>query len=163
MGNYFRCLGTANKYVRLTDSMLQVTADAVVLIGGGPEWAAVAQWAPPEGKIQHAAATNNEVIVATNNGNLFCLNVQQGAFNVGATVQMPHELTAIAATAGYCVLSTWEDITVRVLSLPSLEILLEEKLPGDVIVRSLQLCSLDNGESTHLFAALGDGQPESAS
>eukprot|EP00658_Telonema_sp_P-2_P017812 TRINITY_DN16947_c0_g1_i3.p1 TRINITY_DN16947_c0_g1~~TRINITY_DN16947_c0_g1_i3.p1 ORF type:complete len:699 (-),score=194.23 TRINITY_DN16947_c0_g1_i3:207-2303(-) len=140
------------------DHLVQVTEDAVLLIGGGPAWSERVRWATPEGtKVQHAVANQSTVLVATSGGHLHLLQVGQGTLSQVATRQMPHEISAICISEGHCVVSTWVDIKVEVLSLPALDTVVTEQIPGHVIVRSVQLCSLDKGESVNLFAALGDG------
>jgi DNA damage-binding protein 1 len=57
--------------------------------------------------------------------------------------------------ATLCAVGMWTDITVRLLSLPSLQLLAKEPLGGEILPRSVLLVSFEGID--YLLCALGDG------
>lgn len=73
---------------------------------------------------------------------------------------MDHEIACLdinpfhdGSVAQLCAVGLWIDVTVRLLSLPQLELLKTEYLGGDYIARSVLLASLEGQH--YLFCGLG--------
>ncbi|KAL1525255.1 hypothetical protein AB1Y20_020120 [Prymnesium parvum] len=138
-----------------------------------------AEWHPPMGSaISMACSDDTCVLLATAGRSLFLMNVVNGKWAEVATATMEHEVACVAllkqplsatgsapmdtdeATATtelppMCAAGLWTDLSVRLLSLPSLEELHKELLGGEVIPRSLLFTSFEGRPL--LMAALGDG------
>jgi DNA damage-binding protein 1 len=76
-------------------------------------------------------------------------------------ITMDHEISCLDITpihdtsiAELCAVGLWTDITVRLLSLPSLELVKTEYLGGDYIARSILLTSLEH--QRYLLCGLGN-------
>ena len=163
-------------------SMIQVTSKGVRLIDG-TSMALASEWKPPGGgAISMAAIEKSLVLLATSGTQLHLLEATNGSWNALASVTMEHEVACLAICSSHATDSgatamqtdddvvpadtlnipplaacgLWTDLSIRLLSLPTLREVHNESLGGVVIPRSLAFAPF--GEQIHLLCALGDGQ-----
>ena len=143
---------------------IQVTADRVKLIdleSGN----CLAQWSPPKGDEAISLATSNEsqVVVAAGH-QLFYLRIQGNSLSLENSIVLENQASCLdvdfplsSADAGSPIVAVgmWDDISIRILRLPSLELATHEVLGGDYIARSVILTLFD--EIPYLLCGLGDG------
>lgn len=148
--------------------LLQVTRSGVRCVSG-PARGAVpgSPWSPGGGGGAHvvAAAANDalQALVATSDGRLFLLQGGSDKLSVVSEARAPAQvscldispLTAAGATeeeetrnrdapAEVALLGSW-DVKARLLSLPSLAVIVEEALGGDAVPRSAALAAMESG------------------
>ncbi|CAL5227828.1 g10856 [Coccomyxa viridis] len=146
----------------LDDGLLQVTPQDVRVVDAGTG-ALVHQWKAPAGlQINTASASPTQVVLATGEGNLVCLDVTDNKLTEKAHVKLNGEVSCIDITplddaerSQIAAVGTW-DMQVHILSLPDLSTLRTEKLGGEVIPRSVLLAVFE--DIPYLLCALGDGQ-----
>ena len=86
------------------------------------------------------ASCNTSQLVLASGRTLFYIEVNEGKLVQSQEVSMEHEVACIDITplgseeentkADICAVGLWEDITVRILKLPSLEEITKESLGG---------------------------------
>ncbi|KAA8497681.1 DNA damage-binding protein 1 [Porphyridium purpureum] len=147
------------------DFFVQVTESRVLLIystGAG----LVDTWLPPSGTtISLASGNESQLLLATTGGGLYLLQVDpvSHAFLQVSSQLFEHDLSCLDVTpldaskreASVAVVGLWTEVSVRVLALPSLELLHLEKLKGETIARSVQLAHMDG--VNFVIVAIGDG------
>ena len=151
------------------DTLLQVTPREVRLVSCATlECASV--WAPADdAEIVMAACSPSQVVIATEGCRLVYLQLQAQDGGDHKLVQMTemvleYEVACLTCAPGadgatetsLVAVGLWVEISVRVLRLPSLEMVTTELLGGDVIPRSV-LISVFEGQLM-LLCGLGDGQ-----
>ncbi|KJE89467.1 UV-damaged DNA binding protein, variant [Capsaspora owczarzaki ATCC 30864] len=152
------------------DQFLQVTATEVRLVNCSTQ-ALVASWSPasvpdryaPGTRITMASSNDFQVLVACGGGHLVCLSVEASGNLVPiGHARMDHEIACVDITpiggqplSQVCAVGLWTDITVRVLSVPTLEQVLVQPLEGQIIPRSILMATFEG--QPRLLCALGDG------
>ncbi|CAK0750170.1 hypothetical protein CVIRNUC_001969 [Coccomyxa viridis] len=144
------------------DGLLQVTSSDVRVVDAGTG-ALVHAWNAPSGlQINTASASPSQVVVATGEGNLVCLDITENRLQERSHVKLTGEVSCIDITplderdrSQLAAVGTW-DMQVHILSLPDLKHLRSEKLGGEVIPRSVLLAVFE--AVPYLLCALGDGQ-----
>jgi DNA damage-binding protein 1 len=182
--------------------IVQVTTRGARLVDG-TSTRLLDEWLPPAGaSISMATIEKNLVLLATAGSQLHLLEVRTGRWNTLASVTMEHEVACLAICSAHmaphagaadamqtddditptsevsmpplAACGLWTDLSIRLLSLPSLVELHSEPLGGVVIPRSLAFASFSRGatagvsggaapgsvtgERIQLLCALGDGQ-----
>lgn len=145
------------------DQLLQVTPDAVKLVGSTTrrprdEWKAPHGWS-----INIATGTSSQVLLTTGGGRLVYLEIKDGALIQMQKAQLEHEISCLDTSpigedqhySKLAAVGMWKDVSVRIVALPSLEQLTKETLGSEVIARSVLLCRFE--EVPYLLCALGDG------
>ncbi|KAF6166099.1 hypothetical protein GIB67_023809 [Kingdonia uniflora] len=144
------------------NQIVQVTASSVRLVKLSSK--EVAQWHSLAGySVNVATANATQVLLATGGGHLVYLEIGDGVLNEVKHVQLEYEVSCldinpIGENPNYSQLAAvgmWTDMSVRIFSLPSLELSKKEHLGGDIIPRSVLLCSFEG--VSYLLCALGDG------
>lgn len=90
-------------------------------------------------------------MLATGGGHLVYLEIGDGAFNEVKYAQLEHDISCldinpIGENPNYSHLAAvgmWTDISVRIYSLPELNLITKEHLGGEIIPRSVLLCSFE--------------------
>ncbi|XP_078433681.1 DNA damage-binding protein 1a-like [Wolffia australiana] len=104
-----------------------------------------------------------QVLLATGGGHLVYLEIGDGKLREVKHIQLEYDVSCldinpIDENSNYSSLAAvgmWTDISVRVFSLPALDLITKEHLGGEIIPRSVLLCKLEG--VPYLLCALGDG------
>ncbi|KAG0461871.1 hypothetical protein HPP92_020347 [Vanilla planifolia] len=147
----------------LHDQLIQVTASSVRLVSCTTRELLDMWNAPPGFSINVATANATQVLLATGGGHLVYLEIGNGKLNDVQHIQLDYEISCldinpIGENANSSVLAAvgmWTDISVRIYSLPSLDLITKESLGGEIIPRSVLICSFEG--VSYLLCALGDG------
>ncbi|KAL0363617.1 UNVERIFIED_CONTAM: DNA damage-binding protein 1 [Sesamum calycinum] len=110
-----------------------------------------------------ATANATQVLLATGGGHLVYLEIGDGVLTEVKHAQLEYDISCldinpIADNPNYSQLAAvgmWTDISVRIYSLPDLTLITKEHLGGEIIPRSVLLCSFEG--ISYLLCALGDG------
>ncbi|KAL4855081.1 DNA damage-binding protein 1 [Chlorella vulgaris] len=147
----------------LHDQFLQVTASGVRLVDSMTQQLA-AQWEPDGGeRITVAAASPTQLVVAVGGRTLVYLELGEGSVTEKGRLQLEADIACLDITpsgssnerAEAVAVGTWA-MQAHVCELPSLRQLVSEKLPTDVIPRSVLFAQFEG--DTYLLYGLGDGQ-----
>ncbi|XP_010941529.1 DNA damage-binding protein 1a [Elaeis guineensis] len=145
------------------DQLVQVTANSVRLVSSTSR-DLLDQWNAPSGfSVNVATANASQVLLATGGGHLVYIEIGNGKLVEAKHIQLEYEISCldinpIGENSNYSSLAAvgmWTDISVRIFSLPSLELLTKENLGGEIIPRSVLLCTFEG--VSYLLCALGDG------
>ncbi|XVE94238.1 hypothetical protein REPUB_Repub01dG0264300 [Reevesia pubescens] len=122
------------------------------------------EWNAPSGySVNVATANATQVLLATGGGHLVYLEIGDGKLTQVKHAQLEYEISCldinpIGENSNYSQLAAvgmWTDISVRIFSLPDLNLITKEQLGGEIIPRSVLLCSFEG--ISYLLCALGDG------
>ncbi|GAV76408.1 CPSF_A domain-containing protein/MMS1_N domain-containing protein [Cephalotus follicularis] len=122
------------------------------------------EWNAPSGySINVATANATQVLLATGGGHLVYLEIGDGKLTEIQHAQLEYEISCldinpIGDNPNYSQLAAvgmWTDISVRIFSLPDLNMITKEHLGGEIIPRSVLLCAFEG--ISYLLCALGDG------
>lgn len=99
-----------------------------------------------------------QVLVATGGGHLVYLEIGEGILNEVRHAQLEHDISCLDInpigenpySSQIAAVGMWTDISVRIYSLPGLNLITKEQLGGEIIPRSVLLCTFDG---VRLFAA----------
>ncbi|KAJ8467238.1 hypothetical protein OPV22_029790 [Ensete ventricosum] len=145
------------------DQLVQVTANSVRLVSSTTR-ELLHEWNAPSGYSVNVATANvSQVLLATGGGHLVYLEIGNGKLAEVKHVQLDYEISCLdinpsGENPNYSTLAAvgmWTDISVRIFSLPSLELLAKENLGGEIIPRSVLLCTFEG--VSYLLCTLGDG------
>ncbi|XWS62379.1 hypothetical protein CRYUN_Cryun06bG0005900 [Craigia yunnanensis] len=145
------------------NQLVQVTSSAVRLVSSISRELRN-EWNAPFGySVNVATANATQVLVATGGGHLFYLEIGDGTLTEVKHAQLEYEISCldlnpIGENSNYSQLAAvgmWTDISVRIFSLPDLNLITKEQLGGEIIPRSVLLCSFEG--ISYLLCALGDG------
>ncbi|KAH9606926.1 hypothetical protein KSS87_009321 [Heliosperma pusillum] len=147
----------------LFNQLVQVTSSSVRLVSSISRELRN-EWKAPEGfSVNVATANASQVLVATGGGHLVYLEIGDGVLTEVKHAQLEYEISCldinpIGDNPNYSQLAAvgmWTDISVRMYSLPDLNLITKENLGGEIIPRSVLLCSFEG--ISYLLCALGDG------
>ncbi|MGH0150674.1 UNVERIFIED_CONTAM: hypothetical protein FKN15_017842 [Acipenser sinensis] len=120
--------------------LIQITSGSVRLVTQESK-ALVSEWKEPNGKnISVASCNSSQVVVAV--GRVLCyLEIQCGELKQISSTEMEHEVACLDITplgdsngvSPLCAVGLWTDISARILSLPSFDMLHKEMLGGGVL------------------------------
>ncbi|MQL89140.1 hypothetical protein Taro_021718 [Colocasia esculenta] len=145
------------------DQLVQVTAGSVRLVSSTTR-ELLDEWHAPSGfSINVATANASQVLLATGGGHLVYLEIGNGRLTEVKHIQLEYEISCldinpIGGNSQYSSLAAvgmWTDISVRIFSLPGLDLITKEHLGGEIIPRSVLLCKFEG--VSYLLCALGDG------
>ncbi|KAL9270792.1 DNA damage-binding protein 1-like protein [Drosera capensis] len=145
------------------NQLVQVTSSSVRLVSSVSRELRN-EWKAPAGySINVATANASQILLATGGGHLVYLEVGDGVLNEAKHAQLEYEisclyLSPIGENPNYSQLAAvgmWTDISVRIFSLPDLNLITKEQLGGEIIPRSVLLCTFEG--ISYLLCALGDG------
>mmetsp|Transcript_6838 Transcript_6838/g.17214 ORF Transcript_6838/g.17214 Transcript_6838/m.17214 type:complete len:1079 (-) Transcript_6838:121-3357(-) len=142
-------------------AILQATASVVQLVDKAT-FRCLARWSPPPAeKINLAASTATQAVVALGGGVLVLLEQDgAGGLREAAKCTLPNEVSAISLAtlpggATVALVGLWTELTINIIRLPELTVVTTESLGGDVIPRSVLACSFD--DAWFVLCGLGDG------
>uniref|UniRef100_A0A7N0V764 DNA damage-binding protein 1 n=1 Tax=Kalanchoe fedtschenkoi TaxID=63787 RepID=A0A7N0V764_KALFE len=145
------------------DQLVQVTASSVRLVSSITRELRN-EWLAPSGySINVATANATQVLVATGGGHLVYLEIKDGILNEVKHAQLEYDISCLdinpigedLSFSQIAAVGMWTDISVRIFSLPDLNLVTKEQLGGEIIPRSVLLCTFDG--ISYLLCALGDG------
>ncbi|CAK7350159.1 unnamed protein product [Dovyalis caffra] len=145
------------------NQLVQVTSSSVRLVSSTTRELRN-EWNAPSGySINVATANATQVLLATGGGHLVYLEIGDGILTQEKHAQLECEISCldinpIGENPNYSQLAAvgmWTDISVRIFSLPDLNLITKEPLGGEIIPRSVLLCSFEG--ISYLLCALGDG------
>ncbi|XAR59373.1 hypothetical protein NMG60_11015195 [Bertholletia excelsa] len=145
------------------NQLVQVTSSSVRLISSTTRELRN-EWKAPSGySVNVATANATQVLLATGGGHLVYLEIGDGILTEVKHAQLEHDISCldinpIGENPNYSQLAAvgmWTDISVRIFSLPDLNLITKENLGGEIIPRSVLLCSFEG--ISYLLCALGDG------
>ncbi|KAK9905245.1 hypothetical protein M0R45_000357 [Rubus argutus] len=145
------------------NQLVQVTSSSVRLVSSTSR-DLEHEWHAPAGySINVATANVTQVLLATGGKHLVYLEIGDGVLIEKKYVQMDFEISCldinpIGENPNYSQLAAvgrWTDISVQIYSLPDLNCITKEHLGGEIIPRSVLLCTSEG--ISYLLCALGDG------
>uniref|UniRef100_A0A2N9GAR2 DNA damage-binding protein 1 n=1 Tax=Fagus sylvatica TaxID=28930 RepID=A0A2N9GAR2_FAGSY len=145
------------------NQLVQVTSSSVRLVSSTSRELRN-EWNAPSGdSINVATANATQVLLATGGGHLVYLEIGDGVLTEVKHAQLEYEISCldinpIGENPYYSQLAAvgmWTDISVRIFSLPDLNLITKEPLGGEIIPRSVLLCVFEG--ISYLLCALGDG------
>ncbi|GMY38038.1 DNA damage-binding protein 1a [Fagus crenata] len=145
------------------NQLVQVTSGSVRLVSSTSRELRN-EWNAPSGySINVATANATQVLLATGGGHLVYLEIGDGVLTEVKHAQLEYEISCldinpIGENPYYSQLAAvgmWTDISVRIFSLPDLNLITKEPLGGEIIPRSILLCVFEG--ISYLLCALGDG------
>ncbi|KAG8497706.1 hypothetical protein CXB51_006856 [Gossypium anomalum] len=145
------------------NQLVQVTSSSVRLVSSTSRELRN-EWHAPSGySVNVATANATQVLLATGGGHLVYLEIGDGTLTEVKHAQLEYEISCldinpIGENSNYSHLAAvgmWTDISVRIFSLPELNLITKEQLGGEIIPRSVLLCSFEG--TSYLLCALGDG------
>nr|CAB3464268.1 unnamed protein product [Digitaria exilis] len=147
----------------INDLLIQVTANSVRLVSCTSR-ELVDQWNAPAGfSVNVASANASQVLLATGGGHLVYLEIRDAKLVEVKHAQLEHEISCLDLNpigenpqySSLAAVGMWTDISVKIFSLPDLELIRKENLGGEIVPRSVLLCTLEG--VSYLLCALGDG------
>ncbi|XP_044976248.1 DNA damage-binding protein 1-like isoform X2 [Hordeum vulgare subsp. vulgare] len=144
------------------NQLIQVTAQSVRLVSSTSR-DLLDQWFAPTGfPVNVAAANACQVLLATGGFHLIYLEITSSKLVEVKHVELEHAISCLDINpigespqhSSLAAVGMWTDTSVRIFSLPGLELIRKENL-GEAVPRSVLLCTIE--EVSYLFCALGDG------
>lgn len=123
----------------------------------------VSQWAPRDDGRISVVSCNGTQLVCASACEVYYIVIEDGELIEKAHTTLPHEVACLDISvlsqhgnrADLIAVGLWTDISVSVLSVPTLEVLNNEKLGGEMIPRSILMANFEG--IYYLLCALGDG------
>ncbi|XP_031130290.1 DNA damage-binding protein 1-like [Ipomoea triloba] len=145
------------------NQLVQVTSNSVRLVSSTSRELKDEWHAPANFSINVATANATQVLLATGGGHLVYLEIGDGRLIESKHAKLEYDISCldinpIGDNPNYSHLAAvgmWTDISVRMYSLPELNLIRTEQLGGEIIPRSVLLCSFEG--ISYLLCALGDG------
>uniref|UniRef100_H2YRR9 DNA damage-binding protein 1 n=1 Tax=Ciona savignyi TaxID=51511 RepID=H2YRR9_CIOSA len=152
------------------NQLVQITEKGVRLISL-TEKKQVNEWKPKDDRNISVATCNKSQVLVAIGSTLSYLEIQPGEVVERSSITLPHEVACLTieplvsdpsaldgpnpVVAHVCAVGLWNDNTARVLKLPSLEEMQQQKLAEEIIPRSILLVQFDGID--YLLVTLGDG------
>ncbi|KAL4189515.1 hypothetical protein AMTRI_Chr08g165760 [Amborella trichopoda] len=145
------------------NQLIQVTAQSVRLVSCSSR-ELLNEWKAPSGfSVNVATANASQVLLATGGGHLVYLEVGVGILTEVKHIQLEYEISCLdinpigedSKFSKLAAVGMWTDNSVRIFSLPGLDLIVKELLGGEIIPRSVLLCAFEG--VSYLLCALGDG------
>ncbi|KAI3937749.1 hypothetical protein MKW92_004607 [Papaver armeniacum] len=147
----------------VNNQLVQVTASSVRLVSSTSR-ALLDEWKAPEGfSVNVATANSSQVLLATGGGHLVYLEIGDGKLAEAKYAQLEYEVSCLDVNpigenrnfSQLAAVGMWTDMSVRIFSLPGLDLIRKEQLGGEIIPRSVLMCAFEG--VSYLLCALGDG------
>ncbi|XP_016557038.2 DNA damage-binding protein 1 isoform X3 [Capsicum annuum] len=145
------------------NQLVQVTSNSVRLVSSSSRELKNEWFAPAGYSVNVATANATQVLLATGGGHLVYLEIGDGVLNEVKYAKLDYDISCldinpIGESPNYsniAAVGMWTDISVRIYSLPDLNLITKEQLGGEIIPRSVLMCSFEG--ISYLLCALGDG------
>ncbi|GAB2241606.1 hypothetical protein Droror1_Dr00018381 [Drosera rotundifolia] len=133
------------------NQLVQVTSSSVRLVSSVSR------------ELRNQVESPTKILLATGGGHLVYLEVGDGVLNEAKHAQLEYEISCLDLNpigenpiySQLAAVGMWTDISVRIFSLPDLNLITKEQLGGEIIPRSVLLCTFEG--ISYLLCALGDG------
>lgn len=142
--------------------ILQVVPSAVQLVALKPREGVIYEWRPPCGKSINVVAANTFQIVCALGCEVHYLEIIDDQIVEKMCCNMENEVSCLdinplgeTKEACFIALGLWNDMTVRILLVPTLEEVHKESIGGEIIPRSILFVKLEH--TNYLFCGLGNG------
>lgn len=146
------------------DQIIQITSISARLINV-KSGALVYEWKPGSGDGDRISvvACNNSQLVCASACEVFYVEIMENELVEKGRTTLPHEVACLdislldpkTSRANLIAVGLWTDISVTILKVPTLQILNNEKLGGEMIPRSILMTNFEG--INYLLCALGDG------
>ncbi|XP_052192414.1 DNA damage-binding protein 1-like isoform X2 [Diospyros lotus] len=145
------------------NQLVQVTSSSVRLVSSTSKMLRD-EWTAPSGySVNVATANATQVLLATGGGHLVYLEIGDGILAEVKHAQLEYDISCLDINpigenpnfSQLAAVGMWTDISVRIFSLPDLNLITKESVGGEIIPRSVLLCSFEG--ISYLLCALGDG------
>lgn len=144
------------------DQIIQVTPFAARLVNGRTG-VLICEWKPAESNRISVVSCNSSQMVCASACDVYYIEITDGELVQRARATLDYEVACLdisllnpkTGKAELMAVGLWTDISVSVLTLPSLETLNNEKLGGEMIPRSILMTNFEG--INYLLCALGDG------
>ncbi|GJN15385.1 hypothetical protein PR202_gb02295 [Eleusine coracana subsp. coracana] len=149
----------------INDLLIQVTANSVRLVSCTSR-ELVDQWNAPAGfSVNVASANASQVLLATGGGHLVYLEIRDAKLVEVKHAQLEHEISCLDLNpvgdnpqySSLAAVGMWTDISVRIFSLPDLELVRKETLGGEIVPRlaiakegELSIGTIDDIQKLHI-------------
>lgn len=141
--------------------IIQVTEKEIRILSA-TDFQFIESWKAPDNlSINIAAGNSSQIVISLGGGKLAYFDVSSNLKEV-SSVTLEHEISCIDihpfgndTHSNFCAVGLWTDISLRVLSLPSLNQVNKEILGGEFLPRSVLFVTFEHGN--YLLCALGDG------
>ncbi|KMZ57778.1 DNA damage-binding protein 1 [Zostera marina] len=147
----------------LHDQIVQVTSNSVRLVSSINR-NLLDVWNSPVGySVNVATANATQILLATGGGHLVYLEIGNGKLYQIKVTKLEYDISCLNINpigenpdrSSLAAVGMWTDITVRIFSLPGLDLLTKEHLGGEIIPRSVLLCTFEG--VAYFLCGLGDG------
>lgn len=145
------------------NQLVQVTSNSVRLVSSTSRDLKNEWFAPVGYSVNVATANATQVLLATGGGHLVYLEIGDGVLNEVKYAKLDYDISCLDINpigenpnySNIAAVGMWTDISVRIYSLPDLNLITKEQLGGEIIPRSVLMCSFEG--ISYLLCALGDG------
>lgn len=144
------------------DQIIQITTLTARLVNAH-SGSLIAEWKPKDDNRISVVACNSSQLVCASASDVYYIEITDGELILRSQVTLPHEVACLDISlldnktrrAKLVAVGLWTDISVTLLSIPSLETINVEKLGGEMIPRSILMTNFEG--INYLLCALGDG------
>lgn len=144
------------------NQIIQITSASVRLIHT-QTGSLVTEWKPNDDGRISVVACNNSQLVCASACDVYYIEIMDRELIQRSHTTLPHEVACLDISpldpksdkADFIAVGLWTDISVTILKVPTLEILINEKLGGEMIPRSILMTNFEG--INYLLCALGDG------
>lgn len=144
------------------NQIIQITSVSARLIHT-QSGALIHEWKPSNDSRISVVACNSSQMVCASACDVYYIEIMNGELVQRSQTTLPHEVACLdislldpkTGKANLVAVGLWTDISVTVLNLPSLDVLNNEKLGGEMIPRSILMTNFEG--INYLLCALGDG------
>ncbi|CAN4082374.1 unnamed protein product [Withania somnifera] len=145
------------------NQLVQVTSNSVRLVSSTSRDLKNEWFAPAGYSVNVATANATQVLLATGGGHLVYLEIGDGVLNEVKYAKLDYDISCLDINpigenpnySSIAAVGMWTDISVRIYSLPDLNLITKEQIGGEIIPRSVLMCSFEG--ISYLLCALGDG------
>ncbi|XP_031628469.1 DNA damage-binding protein 1 isoform X2 [Contarinia nasturtii] len=144
------------------NQIIQITSSSARLIQT-QSGVLVNEWKPSDDGRISVVACNDSQLVCASACDVYYIEIMDGELIQRSHTTLPHEVACLDISlldtkmdkANFIAVGLWTDISVTILKVPTLEVLNNEKLGGEMIPRSILMANFEG--INYLLCALGDG------
>lgn len=144
------------------NQIIQITSSSARLIQT-QSGTLVNEWKPNDDGRISVVACNDSQLVCASACDVYYIEIMDGELIQRSHTTLPHEVACLDISlldtkmdkANFVAVGLWTDISVTILKVPTLEVLNNEKLGGEIIPRSILMTNFEG--INYLLCALGDG------
>ncbi|EFC49032.1 damage-specific DNA binding protein 1 [Naegleria gruberi] len=143
-----------NNYLQVTDKTARLVSSHTLEL--------IDEWKPSSGTISLAASNPTQLVVSLGEGKLVYIEISAQSLKQIQQTKLDYEVSCIdispeegKISSTVCAVGMWTEISVRVLTLPSFDILTVQELGGEILPRSILMPTFEG--INYLMCGLGDG------